>query len=643
MDNANDAANVDSGYDYSAKDIIALSGVQGIRKRPAMYIGSTGSSGFNHLLYEIIDNAVDEATAGYCNHITINISEEENVDVAEVVDNGRGIPVDIMPKFNKPALEVIMTSLHTGGKFNDKAYKVSGGLHGVGLTVVNSLSEYLIATIKRDGKIYRQKFSRGMPISQLEIIGNAEDRGTSIKFKPDAEIFSVSRFDTTAIEERIRDLSFLSPGLKIELVDERGDEQARKSFYSEKGLPDFLEYIRRGRENVSKPIFINKEVDGIKIELAMQYVADYSEEFISFVNKIKTSEGGVHVVGFHTALTRAITSYMQKNLKKDKIEIVGDDTREGLIGILSIMMRDPEFEGQTKEKLGNSAVKSIVDSALYSAFSTYFEENPADINSIIEKVKNAANARESAKRARDLARKKSVFDGPILSGKLADCTEDDPEKSEIFIVEGESAAGSSKQGRDRFYQAILPLRGKVLNVEKATSEKIFANKEFHIMVAAFGTGMLESFDLNKLRYNKIIFLTDADVDGSHISTLLLTFFYRYLRPLIEHGKIYIAQPPLYRISKGKEVAYAYNDAQLAEKLRIMGNDASIQRYKGLGEMNPAQLWETTMDPQRRILKKVNIKDVELADSIFSILMGLNTEERKKFLIEHAKEVNFLDV
>ncbi|MEM0147912.1 MAG: toprim domain-containing protein, partial [Candidatus Micrarchaeaceae archaeon] len=441
----------------------------------------------------------------------------------------------------------------------------------------------------------------------------------------------------------IRDLSFLSPGLKIELVDERGDEQARKSFYSEKGLPDFLEYIRRGREKVSKPIFINKEVDGIKIELAMQYVADYSEEFISFVNKIKTSEGGVHVVGFHTALTRAITSYMQKNLKKDKIEIVGDDTREGLIGILSIMMRDPEFEGQTKEKLGNSAVKSIVDSALYSAFSTYFEENPADINSIIEKVKNAANARESAKRARELARKKSVFDGPILSGKLADCTEDDPEKSEIFIVEGESAAGSSKQGRDRFYQAILPLRGKVLNVEKATSEKIFANKEFHIMVAAFGTGMLESFDLNKLRYNKIIFLTDADVDGSHISTLLLTFFYRYLRPLIEHGKIYIAQPPLYRISKGKEVAYAYNDAQLAEKLRIMGNDASIQRYKGLGEMNPAQLWETTMDPQRRILKKVNIKDVELADSIFSILMGLNTEERKKFLIEHAKEVNFLDV
>ncbi len=634
---------MDEADNYSAKDIISLTGQQGIRKRPAMYIGSTGSSGFNHLLYEVFDNAIDEATAGYCHHIKITIAEEDGTDTAEVSDDGRGIPVDIMPKFNKPALEVIMTSLHSGAKFDSKVYKVSGGLHGVGLTVVNSLSEYVVATIKRDGKVYRQTFSRGLPTSQLEVVGTTEERGTTIKFKPDTEIFSVNKFDTTALEERLRDVSYLSPGIEIRLVYEREGDRQEKLFYSSNGLHDFIDYIRKDRVALTNPIFITKESQSIKVDLAMQYTTDYGEELISFVNKIKTSDGGTHVIGFHTALTRAISNYIQKNIKKDKIAITGDDTREGLIAVLSVMMRDPEFEGQTKERLGNSAVKNDIDSMLYSALSTYFEENPAEIAKIIKKVELAAEARESARKARELARKKSIFDGPILSGKLADCTNNDPEKSEIFIVEGESAAGSSKQGRDRFFQAVLPLRGKVLNVEKATSDKIFSNKEFHLMVTAFGTGMLESFDINKLRYGKIIFLTDADVDGSHIRTLLLTFFYRYLRPLIENGNVYIAQPPLYKVSKGKNVAYAYSDSELEEKLKLIGSDAAVQRYKGLGEMNPSQLWETTMDPQRRILKKITIRDAELADSLFSILMGINTEERKKFLVEHAKEVNFLDV
>lgn len=630
--------------EYSAKDIVVLSGTQGVRKRPAMYIGSTGSPGFNHLLYEVIDNSIDEAVAGYCNHVTITLMEEDDMDIAEVSDNGRGIPTDIIPKVNKPALEVLLTSLHSGAKFDNKIYKVSGGLHGVGLTVINSLSEYTLVTVKKNGNIYKQRFSRGIPTSTLSKEGNTEEHGTTIRFKPDKEIFSVNRFDGTALEERLRDVSFLMPGLKIELIDKRYEEEKIREFVSEKGIEDFINYIRGTKASITKPIIVQKNVDSIKIELAMQYIEGYAENVISFVNRIKTSEGGVHITGLHTALTRTITNYIQKNFKKEKqVAIEGEDTREGLIVIISLLMQNPEFEGQTKEKLGNSNIKSVVDSFVYSYLSTYFEENPSEAAKIISKVVGAAEARESARRAKELARKKSMFEGPLLSGKLADCTESDPEKAEIFIVEGDSAAGSSKQGRDRFYQAILPLRGKVLNVEKASDEKIFGNKELHTMVIAFGTGIKETFDINKLRYKKIILLTDADVDGSHIRTLLLTFFYRYLKPLIEKGNVYIAQPPLYKITKGRSISYAYNEAELDEKLRELEGNASIQRYKGLGEMNPEQLWETTMDPKRRLLKKIMIKDVELAESIFTILMGLNVSERRRFLEEHSKEVNFLDV
>ncbi len=632
---------------YSAKDIIVLSGPQGIRKRPAMYIGSTSSAGFNHLLYEVLDNSIDEAIAGFCTRITVTLSDEEGIDVAEVSDNGRGIPVDIIPKAGKSALEVIMTSLHSGAKFNNKIYKVSGGLHGVGLTVVDSLSEYTVVTVKKDGKEYKQTFSRGVPTSELQVVGETSQTGTMIRFKPDKEIFSVSKFDSIAVEERIHDLAFLNPGLVIELHDTRGGQDNPKYFVSEKGLIDFLAFVRGKKNELTRPITIQKQVsDEIKVEVVFQYVDDYSEEVVSFVNRIKTGEGGAHVTGFHSALTRAITSYIQSNKRNGRnggATVEGDDTREGLVAIISILMQNPEFEGQTKEKLGNASVKSIVDSTVYSTLSTYLEENPAEAAKVLAKVQNAAEARESARRARDLARKKGMFEGSVLSGKLADCTEDDPEKTEIFIVEGDSAAGSSKSGRDRFYQAILPLRGKVLNVEKATDEKIFSNKELHLMVTAFGTGIKESFDANKSRYHKIIFLTDADVDGSHIRTLLLTFFYRYLRPLIDRGYVYIAQPPLYKVSKGKEVHYAYNDAELNERLKQFDGNAAVQRYKGLGEMNPEQLWETTMDPKRRVLKRIMIKDAELANSIFSVLMGLDVEQRRKFLEEHSKDVNFLDV
>ncbi|MGC8537540.1 MAG: DNA topoisomerase subunit B [Candidatus Micrarchaeia archaeon] len=632
--------------EYSGKDIVILSGPQGVRKRPAMYIGSTGIAGFTHLLYEVVDNSIDEAIAGYCKNIVITLSSEDGVDVAEVSDDGRGIPVDIVPKVNKPALEVIMTSLHSGAKFDNKVYKVSGGLHGVGMTVVNSLSEYTIVTVKRGGKIYRESFSRGAPTTQLEIIGETSenDTGTTVRFKPDTTIFSVNKFDTTELTERLRDVSYLSPGLSITLVDKRQDPENTTKFFSERGIADFIDYLTKGKEPVAKPVQIEKEVEGTKVSVIFQYVSDYSEELISFVNRIKTNEGGTHVTGFRSALTRAISSYISKNAKKGKQgEIQGDDTREGLVCVISILMQNPEFEGQTKEKLGNTTIKSIVDSVVYSGFSTYLEENPTESSKIIAKIQNAAEARESAKRARELVRKKSIFDGPILSGKLADCTETNPDKSEIFIVEGDSAAGSSKQGRDRFFQAILPLRGKVLNVEKATDEKIFNNKELHTMVTAFGTGIKESFDVSKIRYKKIILLTDADVDGSHIRTLLLTFFYRYMKPVIEHGYVYIAQPPLYKISKGHETEYLYNDAALEKAMEKYGSNAGLQRYKGLGEMNPEQLWSTTMDPKSRVMRRITIKDAELADSMFSILMGIDVEKRRKFLEEHSKEVKFLDV
>lgn len=636
--------------EYSAKDIIVLSGPQGVRKRPAMYIGSTGSSGFLHLLNEVLDNAIDEALAGYAKNITIRLTRDNGVDVAEVNDDGRGIPVDIIPKEGKPALEIIMTSLHSGAKFENKVYKVSGGLHGVGLTVVNSLSEFTEVTVKRNGHSYRQLFSRGDKVTELEEIGEVPsgESGTTIKFKPDTTIFSVKNFDSVALLERLKELAFLNPNIKIILIDLRDPTNERNQvFFSSKGLPDFIDFVRGDKEPLTRPIMISKSTDTIKIDIGLQYVNNYNEELLSFVNKIRTPEGGTHVIGFHSALTRAISNYIQKNSKKigkqNSAEIVGDDTREGLIAIISILMQDPEFEGQTKEKLGNTYVKSTVDSLVYSEISDYFEENPVDALGVVRKVFSAADARESAKRARELARKKSLFEGPLLPGKLADCTESDPEKSEIFIVEGESAGGSSKQGRNRLFQAILPLRGKILNVEKAADEKIFNNAELHTMVTAFGVGIKESFNVENIRYKKIIFLTDADVDGSHIRTLLLTFFYRYMRPVIERGYLYIAQPPLYKISKGKEVKYVYSDNELNKVLKEYDGKATIQRYKGLGEMNPEQLWETTMDPAVRVLKRVLIKDGQLADAMFSILMGLDVSQRRHFLEEHANEVSFLDV
>jgi DNA gyrase subunit B len=633
--------------EYSAKDIVALSGTQGVRKRPAMYIGSTSSKGFLHLLYEVLDNAIDEAQAGYAKNITITLTRDQEVDVAEVTDDGRGIPVDIMEKEGKPALEVIMTSLHTGAKFENKIYKVSGGLHGVGLTVVNSLSEVTEVTVKKDGKLYREVFSKGAVLAPLMVIGESKGSGTTIKFKPDTTIFSAKSFDSIELNERLKELGYLNAGIKIELIDRRDPNNEKITQYtSQKGIADFLDFMRGTKEPLTKPVVISKQTDTIKIELGMQYVNSYAEDLLSFVNKIRTPEGGTHVVGFRTALTRAITSYMQKNSKKmpkSQVEIEGEDTREGLVAILSISMQNPEFEGQTKEKLGNSTVKSIVDTTLYSSIGTYLEENPTEANNIIRKIISTAEARESARRARELSRKKSLFEGSVLPGKLADCTESDPAKSEIFIVEGVSAAGSSKQGRDRHFQAILPLRGKVLNVEKASDEKIFNNSELHLMVTAFGVGIRESFNPENLRYNKIILLTDADVDGSHIRTLLLTFFYRYMRPLIERGNIYIAQPPLYRITKGKESKYLYSDAELNKAMEGYEGKAAIQRYKGLGEMNPEQLWTTTMDPANRVLKKIMIRDARIADAIFSTLMGIDVEQRRHFLEEHSTEVSFLDI
>ena len=630
--------------DYGAKDIVVLSGTMGIRKRPAMYIGSTGAQGYNHLLFEIIDNAVDEALAGYCRNITIKLEQDsDGYDIAEVSDDGRGIPVDIMPKENKPALEVIMTSIHAGAKFDNKAYKVSGGLHGVGLTVVNALSERTDVMVRRNGSAYKESFSRGTPISGLETVGKSTESGTTVRFKPDKQIFSVNKFDVTAISERLRDTAYLSSGIRIKLTDERFEKAETFEFYSENGIGDFIAYLSEGKNTITKPFILKKEEGEVKIEVAIEYTQGYGEDLYSFVNRIKTPEGGMHVIGFRSGLSRAISAYIQKNLKKQPAQIEGEDMREGLIAIVSVLMPNPEFEGQTKEKLGNSYIKSLFESTIYAKFSEFLEENPSEAMKIVNKVVSAAEAREAARRARELARKKNAFEGTVLPGKLADCTETDPEKSEIFIVEGDSAAGSSKQGRDRFYQAILPLRGKILNVEKASEDRIFNNAELHSLVTALGTGIKEGFQPDKLRYGKIIFLTDADVDGSHIKTLLLTFFYKYMKPLIERGHVFAAQPPLYRVSIGKEVLYAYSDAELNAIMKEHNGKGALQRYKGLGEMNPEQLWETTMNPKNRILKKITIKDAELANSIFDILMGMDVEKRRNFLEEHSTEVSFLDV
>jgi DNA gyrase subunit B len=630
---------------YDASKIVVLEGPQGIRKRPAMYIGSTGSGGVLHLLFEVIDNAVDEALAGYAKNITITLTDDKTGNIAEVSDDGRGIPVDIITKYGKPALEIIMTTLHKGAKFTNDTYKVSGGLHGVGLTVVNALSEFTEVTVRRDEKVYKQTFSRGFPTSDLEVIGETQETGTTIKFKPDKEIFPSTSFDSALLKDRLRYTSFLNPKVKLTLTDKRFDPIEQETFHSENGITDFIRYLNRDKTALTSVISESITEGETEIDFALQYNNTYDEKIEAFVNNIRTTEGGTHVVGFHSGLTRAILNYINRNkaASKSDTKITGEDIREGLTIVLSILIQNPEFEGQTKEKLGNTAIKNIVETAVYSHVTRYLEEHPSDARAIVEKASSAAVARESSRKARDLARKKSIFDGAVLPGKLADCIDADPEKTELFIVEGQSAGGSSKDGRNKNIQAILPLRGKILNVEKAADEKIFDNAEIKALVTAFGTGINETFNAENIRYKKIILMTDADVDGSHIRTLLLTFFYRYMKKIIELGYVFIAMPPLYKVTKDKQIYYCYSDAELNERVKNMGGKYDLQRYKGLGEMNPEQLWETTMDPATRKMKRVSIADATRTDELFTILMGLDVAQRRKFLHEHAEEVTSLDI
>jgi DNA gyrase subunit B len=629
--------------EYDASQIQVLRGLEAVRRRPAMYIGDVSTRGLHHLVYEVVDNSVDEALAGFCTEISVVVRRDGAVTVR---DNGRGIPVDIHPTENRPAVEVVMTVLHAGGKFDKKVYPVSGGLHGVGVSVVNALSEWLEVEIRRHGKIYRQRYERGVPVTPLEVRGSCEDTGTTVTFLPDKEIFKKRTFSFDILSERMRELAFLNPGLRITLRDEK--EKREAVFHSTGGLEEFVRYIDEGRTPIhSKVIVISGERDGVPVELAMEYTDSYNDNVFTYVNNIHTVEGGTHLIGFRTALTRTLNQYAHKNnlIKNEELALTGEDVREGLTAVLSVKLMEPQFEGQTKTRLGNSEVKGIVESIVGEGLARFLEQNPAEARKIIEKVLTAARSREAARKARELTRRKRALDTAGLPGKLADCSLQDPERTELYLVEGDSAGGSAKQGRDRQFQAILPLKGKILNVEKARLDKILSNEEIRTIVAALGTGIgKDEFDASRLRYGKIIIMTDADVDGSHIRTLLLTFFFRYMRELIEQGRVYIAQPPLYRIRKGKEEYYAYDDEEREEILERIGrNGVEIQRYKGLGEMNPEQLWRTTMDPERRTLLQVTIDEAFEADRIFSTLMGDKVEPRRKFIEENAKYVRNLDI
>jgi len=628
---------IEKAKEYGVEKIQVLGGLEAVRKRPAMYIGSIGLDGLHHLVYEVVDNSVDEALAGFCDKIAVIIGKDNSVTV---IDNGRGIPVEIHPKFNRPALEIVMTKLHAGGKFDTSAYKVSGGLHGVGVSVVNALSKELEVWTKRNGKIYYQKYSRGNPVTDVVEQGPAEGTGTKVKFLADSEIFTTTEYHYETLASRLRELAYLNKGVKIMLKDERTGRSS--VFFYEGGIVEFVNYINKNKKPLHKVFYFAKEKNDIMIEIALQYNDGYNENVFSFVNNINTKEGGTHLSGFKAALTRAINDYAEK-LKLGDLKLSGEDVREGLSAVISLKMKNPQFEGQTKTRLGNSDVKGIVESALYEKLKEYFEENPQEARIIVEKCVTAAKAREAARKARELTRRKGALDSFSLPGKLADCSEKDPAKCELYLVEGDSAGGSAKQGRKREFQAILPLRGKILNVEKARLDKIFANNEIIVMVTALGTGIGEEFDISKLRYDKIIIMTDADVDGSHIRTLLLTFFFRYLTPLIEQGHVYIAQPPLYRIKKGKQFKYAFTEEEKAAIVKEFGEGAEVQRYKGLGEMNPEQLWETTMNPETRTLIKITLEDAVLADKIFTVLMGDEVLPRKAFIEKHAKEVVNLDV
>ena len=627
---------------YDAGKIQVLEGLEAVRKRPSMYIGSTDYRGLHHLVYEVVDNSIDEALAGYCTNIDVTINRDNSLTVQ---DDGRGIPVDIHEKYNKSALEVVMTMLHAGGKFDTESYKVSGGLHGVGVSVVNALSEWMEAEVYRNGNIYFQRYQRGKSMGDVEVRGTSELTGTKMTFKPDYEVFEVVDISFETISKRLREMAFLNRGVKIKIKDERtGDE---KLFHYEGGIVAFVEHLNKNKTTLHQPpIYFQKSRNSTQVEIAIQYNDSYTETVFSFANNINTHEGGTHLSGFKAALTRTANDYAKEHgLVKGAAKLSGEDIREGLTAIISVKLTNPQFEGQTKTKLGNSDVKGIVETLVGEGLGEFLEEHPKEAENIISKSVLAAQAREAARKARELTRRKSALEISSLPGKLADCSEKDASKCELYLVEGDSAGGSAKQGRSRNFQAILPLRGKILNVQKARLNKILNNLEIRALITAIGTGLGDDFDIEKARYHKIIIMTDADVDGAHIRTLLLTFFYQYMRPLIEIGYVYIAQPPLYRIKKGKATHYVYNDAQLEEKMEEMGGShgVGIQRFKGLGEMNPDQLWDTTMDPDTRTLVQVMLENAMEADEIFTILMGDKVEPRRLFIEQHAREVKNLDI
>ncbi len=635
--------------EYGADQIQILEGLEAVRKRPGMYIGSTSARGLHHLVYEIVDNSIDEALAGFCHEITVDINEDNSITVT---DDGRGIPVGINTKAGLPAVEVVFTVLHAGGKFGGGGYKVSGGLHGVGASVVNALSEWLEVTIYHERKIYRQRYERGKTMYPLEVIGDCpiEKTGTEVTFLPDKEIFEETVFDFNILKQRLRELAFLTKNVRIILTDKREEEEIQKIFHYEGGIREFVTYLNRGKTPLYPDVIYCEGVrDGIYVEVAMQHNDSYTEGSYSFVNNITTPEGGTHLTGFKNALTKTFNDYARSNklIKDSDQNLMGDDIREGLTAIISVKIEEPQFEGQTKQKLGNSEARGAVESVVSEQLTVYLEQHPQVAKIIVDKSILSQRAREAARKARDLTRRKSALDGFSLPGKLADCSDKDPSKCEIYIVEGDSAGGSAKSARSRATQAILPLRGKILNVEKARLDKIYGNAEIKAMITAFGTGIHEDFDISKLRYHKIIIMTDADVDGAHIATLLLTFLYRFMPELIKQGYVYLAQPPLYKLEKNKKVWYAYSDEQLARILEEVGRDQNnkIQRYKGLGEMDAEQLWETTMDPERRILKKVTMDEAQSSeiDLTFTTLMGDQVEPRREFIEENAKKVKNLDI
>ncbi len=624
---------------YDASQIQVLEGLEAVRRRPSMYIGSTDTLGLHHLVYEVVDNSVDEALGGYAKEINVILRPDGSVSVT---DDGRGIPVDNHPQFNRPALEIVMTVLHAGGKFDHESYMVSGGLHGVGVSVVNALSEWMEVAVQRNGRVYWQRYEHGNVASEVEVRGHSEHTGTTVTFKPDGNIFEETEYNFDTLSSRLRELAFLNRGLRITIKDERTDKE--NDFCYEGGILSFVDYLNTNKEALHKPpIYFSRSKNGTQVEVALQYNNTYSENIFSYANNINTREGGTHLMGFRAALTKTVNEYARNNkIFKGEVKLGGEDLREGLVAVVSVKLPDPQFEGQTKTRLGNSAIRGIIESMVSEGLAEFFEENPIVATTIVEKAGEALRAREAARKAKELTRRKNALGSGGLPGKLADCSNNDPSKCEIYIVEGESAGGSAKQGRNRHFQAILPLRGKILNVERARLDKILKNSEIRNMIVAFGTGIGDDFDIGKARYHKVVIMTDADVDGSHIRTLLLTFIYRYMKPLIDAGYVFIAQPPLYQVKKGKTVSYAYSDDQLNKLVKGLAKPV-IQRYKGLGEMNPEQLWDTTMDPEKRTMLKVTLEDVVEADRIFTILMGDQVEPRREFIETHAKYVKNLDV